>query len=147
MIYTFGEQVQIVAANSFNTGIVNGKFPASTAFVDVKDMERFAFLVKSGTLNSEMTLQVQQATAANGTPKAVTGAVVVVAAGDGNKTFLIEVETRKLDITGKYHFVTLDITGAAGGDDHLAIIFLGLNTGKAPVTQPTGTVAPVLVAG
>ena len=146
MIYTFGEQVQIVAANNFNTAIVDGKFPASTAFRDVSDMERFAFLIKAGTLDSALTCKVQQADAADGTPKDVTGATVTVGALDDNDTYLIEVETRRLDITNKYHFVTLDVAGAAGSNDYLAIIFLGLNAGKAPVTQDA-TTNTVLVAG
>lgn len=146
MIVTFAEQVYVQGCNNFSTAIADGKFPASAAFIDVSDYERFAFLVKAGALNSALTCKVQQATAANGTPKDVTGATVTVGATDDNDTYLIEVETRRLDIANDYRFVTLDVAGQADSDDYLAILFLGLNPGVAPVTQHA-TTNTVIVAG
>lgn len=146
MIKTFGEEVYVLTCNAFNTAIVDGKFPASGSFIDVSQYERFAFVIKAGTLTSALTCTVQEATAVNGTPASITGAVQVVGATDDNEMFMIEVETRKLTKTG-YRYVTLDVAGAAGGDDFLDIIFLGINPEEKPVTQPATTNTPVIVAG
>ena len=144
---TFFEQIHVERCNNFNTAIVDGEFPASAAYINVSDFNRFVFLVRAGTLNSALTCQVQQATAIDSTAKDITGAVAVVGAGDDNEVFLIEVECRRLDINNGYNFVTLDVTGAAGGDDYLDILFIGVNPASVPVTQPTGTNTPVIVAG
>lgn len=149
MIKTLTEQVYFQTANNFNTAIVDGKFPASGSFIDVADYERFAFIIRAGTLNSALTVTVNQAAAVDGTPKAITGAVTTVAAsGDtgDNSLHIIEVETRKLDINNGYHYATLDIAGAAGGDDYADVIFVGINPHQAPVTQPD-TVVTVRVMG
>jgi hypothetical protein len=112
--------------------------PASGSFIDVAKFERFAFLVGAGALDSATTLQVHQATAVDGATKDVTGATLVIAADGDDKWYLIEVQTNKLDINNDYHFVTLDITGPAGGNDYGCIWFFGFNPGLKPVTQPTG---------
>ena len=145
MITTFTEEVYTKALNTHTTAITDGDFPSSGSFVDVSDYERFVITVAAGSLNSALTVKVQQATAANGTPKDVTGATVVVGATDDGEVFQIEVETRKLDIDNDYHFITVDVAGAAGSDDYLAILFHGVNAGEMPVTQPDNT--PVIVAG
>jgi hypothetical protein len=145
-IQTFVEQVKVQGCNAMSTAIADGKFPASASFIDVADFERFAFVVKAGALDSALTLQVEQATAANGTPKDVDGATLTIGTGDDNDTYVIEVETRKLDIANDYRYVTLDVTGQAGSDDFAAILFLGMNPGSAPVTQPA-TTNTVVVAG
>src|SRR5690606_38026413 len=107
------------------------------------DFERFAFLIRVGTLTSALTCKVQQATADDGTAKDITNATATVAADDDNETYLIEVETRRLDRNNDYSYVTLDVSGAAGSDDYLDIVFLGINPHQAPVTQPSGTNTPV----
>lgn len=145
LLTTFGEQVYGLGCNNFGTAIADGKFPASGSFVNVADFERFVFVIRAGALTSALTCKVQAATAADGTPADVSGATVVVGATDDNKLFVIEVETRKLVAAGQY--VTLDVAGAAGSDDFLDIILLGINPGSAPVTQPATTVTPVIVAG
>jgi hypothetical protein len=145
-IATFVEQVRVQGCNAFSTALADGKFPASASFINVSDFERFAFVVKAGALNSALTVKVQQATAANGTPKDISGATASIAATDDDDTFIIEVETRKLDLNNDYKFVTLDVAGAAGSDDYAAILFLGMNPGSAPVTQPA-TTNTVIVAG
>ena len=145
-IVTFAEQVKVQGCNAFSTALADGKFPASGSFIDVSDFERFAFVVKAGALNSALTVKVQQATAANGTPKDVSSATASIAATDDDDTFIIEVETRKLDLNNDYRFVTLDLAGAAGSDDYADIIFLGINPGVTPVTQPA-TTNKVIVAG
>lgn len=145
MISTFSEEVRVLNCNAFSTALVDGKFPASGSFIEVSDFERFAFVVTAGATTSALTVKVQQATAANGTPADITNATAAISATDDNKVFVIEVETRKLTLTGN-RFVTLDLTGAAGGDDYASILFLGINPGATPVTQPATTVATV-VAG
>jgi hypothetical protein len=112
------------------------KFPASGSFIDVSDFERFAFLILVGALNSASTFQVEQTKTINGSPKVVTDAVVIVpGTGGGDQWYLIEVQTNELDSNGGYHYVTLDASGPAGGNDYGAIIFLGINPGYRPVTQ------------
>lgn len=127
--------------------VAAASYPASGSFLDVSQYERFAFLILAGGLDSALTFQVQQATAANGTLKDVTGAVKVVAADGDDKWYLIEVQTAKLDINNDYHFVTLTSSGAAGGNDYAAILFLGLNPGYSPVTQGADKGDIVVLAG
>lgn len=131
------DNCKIVKENNFNTGLVDGKFPASGSFENVSDYTHFAFAIFLGTLDSALTAQVQQDTSATqtGSIKAITGAVATLAATDDDKWATIEVETAKLDIQNSFHFVTLDITGAAGGNDYAAIVFMAWNARHAPVTQ------------
>jgi hypothetical protein len=126
--------------------IVDGQFPASGSFIDVSKFHRFAFLVMVGALDSALTCKVQQAAAINGVLKDVTSATVAIAANGDDKWYLIEVETNHLDSNNGYKYVTLDIAGAAGGNDYAAILFLGLNPGMAPVTQGAdkGTIVSVV---
>ena len=143
MITTFSEQVYVKAANTPSTAIVDGKFPASGSFYDVSDYERFAFLIVAGGSDTELVCQVEEADAANGTPTDISGATVTVGASDDGEVFIIEVETRKMTLTGK-RYVTLDVSGQSGSNDYLAILFLGINPGAMPVTQQN---TAVIVAG
>jgi hypothetical protein len=111
------------------------KYPTSGSFIDVSDFERFAFLIQAGALDSATTCQVEQAKTINGSPKVVTGAVVVIPADGDDKWYLIEVQTNELDSNDGYRYVTLDVTGPAAGDDYGAITFFGINPGYRPVTQ------------
>lgn len=122
-------------------------YPASGAYIDVSQYERFAFLVAAGALDSELTFQVQQADAVNGTPKNVTGAVVVVPADGDDKWYLVEVQTSRLDSNNGYRYVSLKATGAAGTNDYAAILFFGLTPGLSPVTQGADKGEIVVVAG
>jgi hypothetical protein len=149
MRFNLDDAVYINPCNNFNTAIVDGVFPASTLFIDVSNFTHFAFLVKVGTLNSALTLQVHQDTSATQTAsvKDITGATLVVGAGDGDELKSIEVEAARLDIANNFRYVTLDITGAAGGDDYLSILFLGWNARRTPVTQPAAYSEAVVIAG
>lgn len=144
MIKTFSEQVYVKAANAFGTAIVDGEFPASGSYYDVSDYERFAFIITAGASDTALTCQVQQAAAIDSTAKDITGAVQTVGASDDGEVFIIEVETRRLDLNNGYNYVTLDVTGQAGSNDYLAIVFVGINPGAAPVTQQN---TAVIVAG
>lgn len=143
MIKTLTEQVYFKGCNTPSTAIVDGKFPASGSFIDVSDYERFGFIVHAGGSNTALVCQVEQATTASGTPADITGAVQTISATGDGTVYLIEVETRRLDLNNGYNYVTLDVTGATG-DDYLGIIFFGVNPGAAPVTQ---TNTAVIVAG
>ena len=110
-------------------------FPASGAFIDVGDFNRFAFLIHAGEETVTQTYQVQQATAIDGALIDVVGAVIAIATGGKNKWYIIEVQCDRLNSNGGYHFVTLTNTGGAAGN-FAALTFLGLIPGKSPVTQP-----------
>jgi hypothetical protein len=121
-------------------------YPLSGSFIDVSRFERFAFLIAAGALNSALTLQVQQATAVDGTPKDVTDAVVVVAATDDDQWFVIEVQTAKMDINNDYRYVTLKATGAADSDDFAAITFFGYGDYQ-PIAQGDTLEEAVFIGG
>ncbi len=139
------QNVKTQKCNNFNTAIVDGDFPASGSYIDVSEHTHFIFWVFVGTLDSELTAQVQQATAADGTPANITGATLTIAADDDNEWKSIECETAWL--TDGYRYVTLDLAGAAGGNDYACIVFQGWNARTRPVTQPAGYSEAVLIAG
>jgi hypothetical protein len=143
------EAMYFLGCNHFSTAIVDGKFPASASFIDVSNFDEFAFIVKAGSLNSALTLQVKQDTSATqtGSIKDVTGATVVIGATDDDTLYIIPVEVAKLDGANSFRYVTLDISGAAGGDDYASVNFVGYNARHQPVTQPSGTTVVTPVAG
>jgi hypothetical protein len=149
MRFNLDDAIYINPANNFNTAIVDGKFPASASFIDVSEFTHFAFLIRAGTLDSALTCQVEQDTSATQTAgiKDVTGAVVIVGTGDDNEIVSVEVEAARLDIANNFRYVTLDVTGAAGGNDYLDILFLGWDARRMPVTQPAAYSQAVVVAG
>ncbi len=135
--------------NNFNTAITDGKFPISTLFIPAQPWLYITFLIRVGTLNSALTVQLQQDTSATQTAsiKNVTGAVMVVAADDDDELQYIEVECRAaLDIGNAFTHFTLDITGAGGADDYLDLIWIGHHAKTKPVTQ-VATVSGVVIAG
>jgi hypothetical protein len=141
------DKLALMPCNNFNTAIVDGEFPASGSFIEVGEYQHVAFLIRAGTLDSALTCQVQQAAAINGATKDVTGAVVVVGAGDDNELVSVEVEVAKLDLANNYHYLTLDVSGAAGGNDYLDILFVGMNPRKTPVTQNVAYSQAVILGG
>lgn len=143
MITTLTEQVYFKGCNTPSTAIVDGDFPASGSFLDVSDTLRFGFIIHAGGSDTALTCQVQQAATVSGTPKNVTDAVQTISATGDGTVYLIEVETRKLDLNNGYNYVTLDVSGQAGSNDTLAIIFWSIPR-VAPVTQ---TNTAVIVAG
>ena len=143
------ENVYVNKVNNLATAIADGNFPASVSYIDVADFTHFAFLIEAGSLDSALTCQVRQDTSATETAsiKDVTGAVTIVGTGDDNEWMVIEVESAKLDIANGFRYVTLAVSGAAGGNDYLCITFLGFPMRHMPATQPAGFSAHVLVAG
>lgn len=122
-------------------------YPASGAYIDVSNYERFAFLVAAGALDSIVTCQVKQAATISGTAKDVTGAVVIIPADGDDLWYMIEVQTDNLDSNNDYNYVTLAVSGPAGANDYGAILFIGLNPRKLPVTQGATCGEVVYVAG
>jgi hypothetical protein len=150
MLSNLPEDVYLKLLNT-EDAIADGNYPASTAYIDVKDFEKFGFLILAGALDTQMVFKVKQDTDATETAaiKDVSGATVTVPALGDDKWYAIEVETRKLDINNGFTFVTLNEAGAAGGNDYAAILFYGIPHVK-PTTQPTGVAgegATVIVAG
>jgi hypothetical protein len=143
------ENVYTLKCNNFNTAAVDGNFPASTAYIDTSEFTHFCFKIFAGTLDSALTCQVKQDTSATETAsiKDVTGATVTVGTSDDNEWVIIEVETAKLDINNNFRYVTLAVSGAAGGNDYLCVVFEGWNARNVPVTQHANYSAHVLIAG
>ncbi len=145
----FAKNNYFTSLNNFNTAIVDGKFPVSGSFIPAQPYLWFLFIVRAGTLDSALTVQLQQDTGVTQTAsiKAITGAVVTVGAGDDDELFYIEIKVRDaLDIGNDFSHLTLDITGAAGGNDYLDILYVGRQAKTMPVTQPATTTG-VVVAG
>jgi len=143
-LFTSAHKIQLLNTED---AVTAASYPASGAFIDVSQFERFVFLVAAGALNSATSCQVQQATAVNGALKDITGAVVAIAATGDDKWYAVEVQTDRLDGNNDYRYVTLTLTGPAGGDDYAAILFIGVNPGEQPVTQGSDKGEIVVVAG
>ena len=124
-------------------------YPASAAFIDVMDFDRFAFLVPAGVLDSATVLQVKQDTSPTVTAgvKDITGATLTIAADGDDKWYLIEVDTSELDSPNGFRYVSLYVTGPAGGNDYGAIMFFGFGKGEVPVTQGADRGDAVFVGG
>lgn len=145
-IITTVEDLYVQVVEPGLTALSAAKYPVSTAFIDVYDYERFAFLVGLDVVADDVVFQVEQAIAANGTPKDVTGATKTIAnATDDQKWFLIEVQTDQLDINNDYHFVTLDVSGISG-TNNASIVFIGFPK-KHPRTAHASQLASVIIAG
>ena len=142
------ENVKVQKCNNFMTAMVDGtNYPASGSFIDVGGFGNFGFLVEMGTTTTSCVFQVQQATGASATPKSLSGATLTPTDTDDNYTFIIEAESARLDIANGYTHVSLDCSGAAGGDDYACITFLGWNPRHVPVTQGADVNTNVVVAG
>lgn len=148
LISNLPEDVYLKLLNT-EDALAAANYPASGGYIDVKQFVKFGFIFLAGALDSATTIKVRQDTAATETAiKDVSGATLTVGATGDDKWYAIEVETRKLDISNGFHFVTLNVAGPTG-DDYGAILFYGIPDQK-PVTQPTGTGgegSTVIVAG
>jgi hypothetical protein len=148
-MHEFVENTFLGALNDFNTARVDGKFPASGSFISAQPYPWFVFLIKVGTLNSALTVQLQQDTGVTQTAsiKNCTGAVVSIGATDDDELFYIEVEVRAaMDIANSFTHLTLDVSGAGGGDDYLDMMYFGCHGKTRPITQAS-TTSGVVVAG
>ena len=129
-----------------NTAAGAATVPAT--YIDVSNMERFAFLISIGNMTGTLDAQVVQATDGAGTgSKNVTGAVITqLGATDDNKQVLVEVQTNKLDINNDFHFVAITLTEAGSTAQLADAWFIGVNE-SAPVTQHTDVAETVFVGG
>jgi len=117
-------------------------YPASGAFIDMRGFYRGVFVLMAGAQAHANVMQVQQATAVDGTPKDITGAVATLVA---DKTSVIEFGSDQMDMNNDYRYVTIENTGGDTGD-YGAILFLGFGH-KEPVTQPSDYAASVALVG
>lgn len=134
------DNMLVQKCNNFGTALADGDYlPASASFIDVSGLDRFAFVIGVGTLDTATTFAVFQDTSATatGSIKAITGASQVVAATDDNKWLTIEVTAANIDQDNSFRYVTLKASGPAGSNDFACVFFLGWNPRKAPVTQPS----------
>jgi len=129
-----------------NTAAGAATIPAT--YIDVSDMDRFAFIISQGVTDGTLDAQVVQATAAVGTgSKNVSSAAITqLAATDDNKQSIIEVEVAKLDINNDFHFVALTLTEAGSTGQLADVQFIGVAK-SAPVTQHTDVSETVFVGG
>ena len=143
----FSEASTIQLLNT-EDAIVDGLFPASPNLIPVAGFHRFGFLILAGALDSALTCQVHQDKGATTTAsqKDITGAVVVVPALGDDKWYLVECDVDQLDSNNDFTHVTLDITGAAGGNDYAAVVFLAWGK-DMPATQGATKGAIVSLAG
>jgi hypothetical protein len=126
-----------------------------STWIDISQYERFAFLrVVGATDDTAITMQVKQGTSSTGTgTKDVTGAAIVgtdLAGSNDNKWAGVEVECRKLDLDGNFHYVAVDIAATGGSASESTVLFVGINktapTGY-PLSQGTDCAAVVYVDG
>lgn len=145
-LISIGEDLYFQLLEAGLTALSAAKYPASSSFIDVSDYERFAFYIAMDVIADPLDFKVQQATAADGTPKDVTGAAKTDIVGTNDqKQVLIEVQTNKLDINNDYRYVTLDVSGISG-TNNASIFFIGVPKNR-PVTQHADLLEHVIVAG
>lgn len=117
-------------------------FPPSGSFIDMFDYSRGVFLVKVGTLDSALVGEIFQDTSAASTALKALGTALdtdmTIADNDDQEVYVWEFTQEMMDLNNDFRYVTLKVTGAAGGNDYLDVIFIGVKKGKIPVTQPTG---------
>ena len=147
-MHEFAKNTSLNTLNNFNTALTDTVFPASGSFISVQPYAWICFLLRAGTLDSALTLQVRQDTGATQTASItdVTGAVVAISATADNELFFIEIEIKgALDLVNFTH-ITLDVSGSGGANDFVDMMWLGLNAKTVPVTQPA-TSTGVVIAG
>lgn len=141
-----GEVLKIQQVKNPEAALAAQSYPTSGNYIDVRGLHKFAFLIGIGAIDSATTFQVQQSKGASGSPKDITGAVKVAGTGTDGKWSLIEVEVDHLDTNNDYTHVSLAVSGPSG-NDYGSIYFIGVGSGKYPVTQGSDHDADVVVAG
>jgi len=129
------EAVEIAVLNK-GTALSAAKYPVSGSFIPVGGVHRFAIIGVVNAVDSAITLQVQQAVTIDGTPKNITDAVKVIPATTENgKWFSIEVDVAEMDSNNGYKYVTVDVSGPAGANDLVTLLYVEIGGAKIPVTQ------------
>lgn len=142
------------AKNVYWTVIAGGKtaltdatyYPASGSFIDTNGYDHVCIQIYMDLVGTP-DFSVYQATAADGTPKALTGAAKtdVVTADDG-KWFTIEFPVAALDTANGYRYITV-LVAAGSSTDYANISVLLYRARNTPVTQPAGYYDAVLLGG
>lgn len=133
--FHLANNIKIVRANALaETALSAAKYPASGSFVDLLGAKWVTILVHLGTIHASDTpaLQVESATAANGTPADITGLLHECAADDDGEFVVFHVDPKFL--TEGHRWLTLDVTDVANGSYGDIIYLLWMES--APVTQP-----------
>ena len=132
----FGESTKIHILEE-GDGLSVAKYPTSGNFKDMRGVHRFAVLGIVNAVDTATVVQIQQAATVDGSPKDITGAVFTIPAdGSANgKLFIIEVEVSHMDSNNDYKFITVDVSGASGGNDTVTLLLLEFAGKKVPVTQ------------
>ena len=128
----FVQMVQPPIADLTSAAVV----PASGSFIDVSQYDYFAFVLMVGaTDRTAQKIQIQQATAVDGTPKDILGAVnTALGASDDNKMVMVSCRTAALDTENGYRYVTALPTWTGGTAGCGAILFLGWRARDLPVS-------------
>lgn len=141
---TLGENVymKVVAGPA---SITSALAPTSGSFIDVSLYEWFAFAIILGDNGGNVDMHIEQATAANGTPKDITGAAITqLVNADDNTWAMIQVRTDRLDGANGYKYVTANYT--IGTSLVGAILFFGWRGDTVPVSQPAACKELVVLA-
>ena len=118
------------------TILTNAYYPATGFYVDVSGFEWVNVAVLLGTLATTVKFELKQMESLSGTPDTIEGTLMAhtVAADDDGEILLFHLETAKLN--ADHHFVSLQVSGAGGGDYGAIVYFLG-GARHEPVTQDT----------
>lgn len=135
--------LKIVRANALaETALAAAKYPASGAFVDVLGARWVTILVHLGTVHASDTpaLQVQEATAINGTPASISGLLCEVAANDDGEFVVFHIDPTYM--TDGYRYLTLDVSDVANGSfgDITYLLYMDQQPATQPATLPSASV-------
>jgi hypothetical protein len=133
--------------------VADGVYPSSSAYIDVSEYSRFAFLIAVGDSDdTAVTAQVKQATAAAGTgSKDVTGAAItgtsLAGSSSDDRWAMIEVDNERLDIANDFDHVALDVAATGGSATELVVFFFGIEPRVKPPTFGSDKAEIVYVDG
>lgn len=123
-----------------------------TAWQEATDCERFAWLLALGATDNTVDFKIQQASDSSGTgakdiadggDSSVKAEITQLVGTDDNKYVLIEVQTAALDEGFGHVAASLTVAGTTTG----SLLFMRLNNGYKPVTQPTELAEKVVIVG
>ena len=143
----FSKNVYWTVVAGGKTALADGTYyPASGSFVDVAGYDHVAIQIYMDLVGTP-DFSVYQASAVDGTPKAITGAAKTdIVTGDDGKWFTIEFPVAALDTANGYHYITV-LAAAGSSTDYANISVLLYGARETPVTQPAGYYAAVVLGG
>ena len=118
------------------TALTDAYYPATAYYIDVTGFEWVNVVVMLGTLAATPKFELKQAESVSGTPDTIDGTAMAhtVANTDDGEILLFHLETARL--AADHHFITMQVSGAEGGDYGAILFFLG-GARREPVTQDT----------